>query len=238
MAGVAALRSGAGLVTVASTVGRFAVPELMTSALPRSWEALRETCERKTVLAIGPGLGMSDGAVAMARSAVAECDLPMVVDADALNALARHEWKAGWAPRVLTPHPGEMSRLAGVSTHDVQENRLHIARQYAAAHNCTVVLKGYRTVVAIPDGRVWVNPTGTPALAKGGTGDVLTGMLAGLIAQWPKSHHLAVIAGVYLHGLAAQKAENEWGERCMLATDLLEFLPEAIRECARLANVI
>ena len=162
----------------------------------------------------------------------------MIIDADALNALAGFEWEAGDAPRILTPHPGEMSRLAGVSTRDVQASRIEIAGSTQTTHNCILVLKGYRTVIAFPDGRVWVNPTGTPALAKGGSGDVLAGMMAGLLAQYPSSHHIAVVAGVYLHGLAAQKGESLWGERCMLATDLLEFLPEALRECARLANIV
>jgi NAD(P)H-hydrate epimerase len=238
MAALAALRAGAGLVTVASTAERYGAPELMTAPLPRTWDALRQSLQRKTVLAIGPGLGMSDDVVTTARSAAVECDLPMVIDADALNALAGYEWRAGGAVRILTPHPGEMSRLAGLSINEVQSNRIGVARKYAAAHNCTVVLKGYRTVIAIADGRAWVNPTGTPALAKGGSGDVLAGMLAGFIAQWPSPHHIAVVAGVYLHGLAAQKSERIWGERCLLATDLLQFLPEAIRECARLADIV
>jgi ADP-dependent NAD(P)H-hydrate dehydratase / NAD(P)H-hydrate epimerase len=238
MTGVAALRAGAGLVTIASTAHGFGTPELMTTALPKSWDELAAACLRKTVLAIGPGLGTTEGAVAMARAAVDKSDLPAIVDADALNALAKYEWRAGSAARVLTPHPGEMSRLAGVPVQQVQANRIDIARSYAGAHNCTVVLKGYRTIIAFPDGRAWINPTGTPALAKGGSGDVLTGLIAGLVAQYPSSIPAAVIAGVYLHGLAAQKAETRWGERCLLATDLLQFLPEAMRECTGLSDHI
>jgi NAD(P)H-hydrate epimerase len=238
MTGLAALRAGAGLVTVASTAERHNTPELMTSPLPRTWEALRESCERKTVLAIGPGLGGSDEVIAMSRTAVEQCELAALVDADALNALAGYPWRAEGAARILTPHPGEMSRLAGVSTAEVQANRIEIAREYARTHNCTVVLKGYRSIIAFADGRAWINPTGTPALAKGGSGDVLTGMLAGVLAQSAASPEIAVIAAVYLHGLAAQKSETEWGERCLLATDLLRFLPEAMRECARLSDVV
>jgi ADP-dependent NAD(P)H-hydrate dehydratase / NAD(P)H-hydrate epimerase len=236
MAGIAALRMGAGLVTVASTAERFNAPELMTAQLPRSWEKLQQACERSTVLAIGPGLGMSDDAIAMARSAVEHSTLPMIVDADALNALAGYQWQSPGAPRILTPHPGEMSRLAGIGTRDVQASRIEVAREYARAHGCTVVLKGYRTIVALAGGRAWVNPTGTPALAKGGSGDVLAGMLAGMVAQFPASPEIAVIAGVYLHGLAAQKSERVWGERSLLATELLEFLPEAMRECTRVSD--
>jgi NAD(P)H-hydrate epimerase len=129
-----------------------------------------------------------------------------------------------------------MSRLAGISTREVQAGRLAIARAYASARNCTLVLKGYRTVIAFADGRAWINPTGTPALATGGTGDLLTGLIGGLVAQFPDQWRAAVLAGVYLHGLAAQKAESVWGERSFIATDLLRYLPEAMRDCARLSD--
>jgi NAD(P)H-hydrate epimerase len=158
----------------------------------------------------------------------------MVIDADGLNALAGYDWKQNRAVRILTPHPGEMSRLAEIPTHEVQANRIEVARGYAKAHGCTLVLKGYRTIIAYGDGRVWINPTGTPALAKGGSGDILTGLVAGLLAQSPRDPDAAVLAGVYLHGLAAQKGEAVWGERGLNATDVLHFLPEAMRECARL----
>jgi ADP-dependent NAD(P)H-hydrate dehydratase / NAD(P)H-hydrate epimerase len=236
MAGAAALRAGAGLVTVASTAERFSAPELMTAELPRSWDDLLGISERKTVLAIGPGLGTSDSMVKLARGTVENSEIPLVIDADGLNAIAGHEWKAEGAARILTPHPGEMSRLAGLSTRDVQANRIEVARKYANDHNCTLVLKGYRTIIAFADGRVWINPTGTPALAKGGSGDVLTGLLAGMFAQSQSDD--SVLAAVYLHGLAAQKGEAQWGERCMTAMDLLQFLPEAMRECTHLSDYL
>jgi NAD(P)H-hydrate epimerase len=238
MAGLAALRAGAGLVTVASMADRFRRPELMTAPLPRSWEELLKSCERKTVLAVGPGLGSSDAAVAVARAAIETSELPVIADADALNALAGHNWRAAGATRILTPHPGEMARLTGLSTRDVQAGRIDVAREYARAHGCLLVLKGYRTIIALPDGRAWINPTGTPALAKGGTGDVLTGLIAGFVAQSEASPERAVIAAVYLHGLAAQAGEAVWGERSLLATDLLQYLPEAMRECTRLSDVL
>jgi ADP-dependent NAD(P)H-hydrate dehydratase / NAD(P)H-hydrate epimerase len=236
MMGIAALRAGAGLVTVASAASGFANPELMMGELPNSWDALTQASDKKTIVAIGPGLGTGSEHIAMVRTAVERLELPMVLDADALNALAGHEWRGPAAPRVLTPHPGEMSRLAGISTREVQAGRIAVARQYAQAHNCTVVLKGYRTVTAFADGRAWINPTGTPALATGGTGDILTGLIAGTMAQSPRDWNAAVLAGVYLHGLAAQMAERVWGERAFIATDLLQYLPEAMRDSARLSD--
>jgi NAD(P)H-hydrate epimerase len=227
MAGVSALRAGAGLVTVASSAERLGTLELMTAPLPKSIEDLPP---RMNVIALGPGLGGDSNAVALARSLAVGAPQSMVIDADGLNALAGLDWRANTV-RVLTPHPGEMSRLTGKTVAEVQADRLAIARAYAAEHNCIVVLKGYRTVIALPDGRAWVNPTGTPAMAKGGTGDVLAGMIAGLLAQFPDEPERAVIAGVYLHGLAGPFGARLWGEHAMLATEMLDFLPEAIRDC-------
>ena len=110
----------------------------------------------------------------------------MVIDADGLNVLAGQEWQ-GRGVRILTPHPGEMSRLANCSTADVQANRVQIAQDYAVAHGCILVLKGHRTVIALPDGRTWINPTGSPAMSTGGTGDILTGLIAGTLAQSPET---------------------------------------------------
>jgi NAD(P)H-hydrate epimerase len=159
----------------------------------------------------------------------AEVEIPAVVDADALNALA------GALPetdkiRILTPHPGEMSRLAGKSVKDIQADRLGSAQSFAAGNNVVVVLKGDRTVIAFPDGETWINPTGSPAMATGGTGDVLTGMIAGLVAQHPMDWKRAVVAAVWLHGRSGELAGKHWGEEAMLATDMLEFLPAAMDE--------
>ena len=215
MAGLAALRAGAGLVTVACEDAQGFAPELMTEALPG-------TLERKTVVAIGPGLGHREETLAMFR----ECPLPMVCDADALNTLAGTEFRGPGALRVLTPHPGEMSRLSNGSS----KGRVELARGFAVERNVVLVLKGQRTLLAFPDGRVFINPTGTPAMATGGSGDVLTGMIAGLLAQYPQEAEAAILAAVYWHGRAGELGAERWGERSLIATDLLEFLPAAMRD--------
>jgi NAD(P)H-hydrate epimerase len=233
MAGIAALRAGAGLVTVASTADRLATLELMTERLPTSWADLERVAVRQNVIALGPGLGTEHGA--MVRDAVKAASQAMVVDADGLNCLAGHSWKASGI-RVLTPHPGEMSRLRGTPTAEVQANRLGVARQFALEHSCILVLKGHRSVIAMPDGRVWINPTGSPAMATGGTGDILTGILAGLIAQFPQDPEAAAIAGVYLHGLAGELGAVQLGEQALAATDLLAYLSEAISDCQNVSD--
>jgi NAD(P)H-hydrate epimerase len=160
-----------------------------------------------------------------------------VLDADALNILAGSlPPAASGQVRVLTPHPGEMARLAGISTKEVQGDRLGVAQRFAAEHNVTVVLKGDRTVIAFPEGETWINPTGSPALAKGGTGDVLTGMVSGLMAQQlmpelgsnRKSWQCALLAAVWLHGRSGELAGERLGEQSTLALDLLDDLPRAI----------
>ena len=238
MAGIAALRAGAGLATVASSAPKFAFPELMAEELPVSWKHLETITHRKRVVAIGPGLGTETWVRELVRDTVRECRLPLVLDADALNALAGADWDSAGGFRVLTPHPGEMSRLLNRSVDEVQSDRVSAAREYAASRGAVVVLKGYRTVIAFPDGRIWLNPTGSPALAKGGTGDILTGLMAGMLAQWPGDREAAVLAAVYLHGLAGQRAARGSFEQCVLATDLLTYLPEAMRECARVPDRI
>jgi NAD(P)H-hydrate epimerase len=232
MSGLSALRAGAGLVTVASSAPALRTLELMTEALPQTFEALRKTAARKTVIALGPGLGDDPEMVDLTRRCVAESPLPMVVDADGLNALAGSDWHAGSHFRVITPHPGEMARLCGVSIADVQADRLGIARSTAALHGTVVVLKGHRTIVAFPDGRTWINPTGSPSMATGGTGDILTGLVAGVLGQFPDRQDAAVLAAVYLHGLCGELGAAGLGEKCLIATDLLTYLPEAMRICA------
>lgn len=236
MTGLAALRIGAGLTTVASSRTRLSIPELMAEKLPSSWSQLEPLTHRKRVLAIGPGLGTEDWAVSLVRDTVSNAKQAMVIDADGLNALAGHSWEAGGHFRVLTPHPGEMSRLLKRPIEQIQGSRLESAREYARDHGAVVVLKGYRSVIAFPDGRAWINPTGSPALAKGGTGDILTGLIAGMLAQYPDDRDAAVLAAVYLHGLAGQKAAGVKHERCVLATEVLDFLPEAMRECTAISD--
>jgi NAD(P)H-hydrate epimerase len=130
---------------------------------------------------------------------------------------------------VITPHPGEMARLAGSTIADVQKDRLGVARKFAREHLLIVVLKGHRTLVVQPDGEAWVNTTGNPGMATGGTGDILTGMVAGMIAQHPSQAFAAVLAAVHLHGLAGDVMRESIGEHSLVATDLLQGLPEAFR---------
>jgi hydroxyethylthiazole kinase-like uncharacterized protein yjeF len=239
MSGLAALRSGAGLVTVACAETRLAAiaPELMSAPLPdrRSVEALVET---KDVVAIGPGLGADAELVALARSLMGGLGVPMVVDADALNALAGSEWSGDAGLRVLTPHPGEMARLAGKKVAAIEADRVGVARSVAMERKVCLVLKGERTLIAFPDGRVWINPTGSPAMATGGAGDILTGLIAGFLAQFPEQADQAVAAAVYLHGLSGELGAAAKGEKSLIATDLLEFLPAAIDACANLPDAV
>jgi ADP-dependent NAD(P)H-hydrate dehydratase / NAD(P)H-hydrate epimerase len=218
MAGLAALRAGAGRVTVACAP--CALPaELMTTPLDEPDFA------GKTVVAIGPGLGLDP----RVPEWFASSPLPLVLDADALNTLAGapfHGPSINGAPlRVLTPHPGEMARLSPAA----QQPRLALARDFATHRNVVLVLKGQRTLIAFPDGAVYVNPTGTPALATAGSGDILTGLIAGLLAQHQQHSRQAVLAAVWLHGKAGELAAAQLGERCVIATDLLTLLPDALR---------
>ncbi len=240
MCGMAALRAGAGLVTVASEESAIPViaghaAELMTAPLASGqlWGEVEKVAEKKDVIAIGPGLGDDPEVVALVRRAFAEFAQPMVTDADALNALAGTEWSGSGRLRVLTPHPGEMARLCGKSTAEISADRVSAARGLATGRQVTLVLKGERTLIAFADGRVWVNPTGTPAMGTGGTGDILTGMLAGLLGQFPKNPDEAIAAAVYLHGLAGELGAAVLTEKCLNATDLLRYLPAALEECAR-----
>jgi NAD(P)H-hydrate epimerase len=172
--------------------------------------------------------------VTVVRRLVEEVAQPLVIDADGLNSLSGAECKGRAA--ILTPHPGEMARLTGKSTAEVQADRISAARSFAMERQVTVVLKGQRTLLACPDGRVWINPTGTPAMATGGSGDILTGMIAGFLAQFPEAPKTAVAAAVYLHGRAGELGAAALGEKVLLATDLLPFLPEAMDECAGLPD--
>jgi NAD(P)H-hydrate epimerase len=158
---------------------------------------------------------------------------PIVLDADAL---VGHMNSLPAGVRILTPHPGEMARLTGKTVAEVQADRIGAARAYAMECGVILVLKGQRTVIAVPDGRVWVNPTGTPAMGKGGSGDILTGIIAGFVAQFPDSPVQAVAAAVYLHGLSGELGAQAHGEKGLLATDLLHFLPRAMEECANLPH--
>jgi len=233
MTGVAALRAGAGLVTVMSAGGGDTL-ELMREPLG-GFDQVKAASADKTVLALGPGLGTSVEMADMVRRAIMGLELPIVVDADGLNALARWE-PPPRAGLVFTPHPGEMARLSGRLVEEVQTDRIGISRDYAVRHSLTLVLKGRDTLTAFPDGDVWINPTGGPALATGGSGDILTGLIAGLLGQFPREDRAAVVAAVWLHGRCGELAEEELGEKCVTATDLLRYLPKAMEECAGLRD--
>jgi hydroxyethylthiazole kinase-like uncharacterized protein yjeF len=252
MAGMAVLRAGAGLATVATprsvlgTVSGFH-PELMTEPLPETDAGTISTGARdrieglakgKTVLAIGPGISRDSQTAEMVRSLIARLRLPVVLDADGLNAFEGRTDEINGKGRtlVITPHPGEMARLAGCTITDVQKERLGVARKFAREHELVVVLKGHRTLVVRPDGEACVNTTGNPGMATGGTGDILTGMVAGLMAQHSTEVFAAVLAAVHLHGLAGDVMCEKVGEHSLVATDLLQGLPEAFgrtRETAR-----
>jgi len=162
----------------------------------------------------------------------------MVVDADGLNAFEGHSTALNGKKRtlVITPHPGEMARLIGGTTAEVQKDRLGVAREFARQHALVVVLKGHRTLVVRPDGEAWVNMTGNPGMATGGTGDILTGMVAAMLAQHPQAVTAAVVAAVHLHGLAGDVMRESRGEHSLVATDLLEGLPEAFRRTRQAAQ--
>lgn len=252
MAGIAVLRVGAGLSTVAtaqsalSTVAGFH-PELMTEPLEeteqgtiamRAYERVETLADKMTVLAIGPGISRHPETSDLVRSLVLRSNQSMVLDADGLNAFEGEADKLNGKGKslVITPHPGEMARLLGCSIADVQRDRIKTARRFAREHDLIVVLKGHRTLVAKPGGEVWVNTTGNPGMATGGTGDVLTGMTSGLMAQNPQRVFDAVIAAVHLHGLAGDVACERMGEQSLIATDLIEALPEAIRRVRHAAE--
>jgi len=251
LSGYGALRSGAGLVTVAtpedalSTVASFR-PELMTAPLAQTdagtislrnfeYNRFADLVAQKNVLAIGPGLSMNHETQQFVRRVLLECPLPIVLDADGLNALAAvpSDFLEVLADRrspalALTPHPGEMARLLGSTVAAVQSDRLGSAQRAAVKYNAFVILKGFHTIVAVPNGDAFINSTGNPGMATAGTGDVLTGILAGLTAQFGTERWERVLGlGVYLHGVAGDIAAARFGEASLIASDLVEALPGA-----------
>lgn len=244
----AALRGGAGLVTLVGPASLYpvyagGVIEAMTETLPDvdgrirfDEQRLRRLLEGKTTLLVGPGIGVDDDVRKVVRWLIAHAMMPMVLDADALNCISEDTriLREAKAPLVLTPHPGEMARLVGISTAAVQSDRVGTARAFAQAHACTVVLKGARTVVAAADQQVWINPTGNPGMASGGMGDVLAGLTAALLAQGLRARDAACL-GVYVHGAAADSAAEENGQIGLIASDLVARIP---RELMRLAEAL
>ncbi|MBI9086665.1 MAG: NAD(P)H-hydrate dehydratase [Desulfobacterales bacterium] len=239
MAAMAALRAGAGLVTLGipaslEPIVEARVLEAMTEALPEedgrlteaSMDRVLSLLEAKQCLALGPGIGTAAGTKTMVTQLVSDCPVPLVIDADGLNCLAgRTEiLRAARAPVILTPHPGEMARLMGISTQQVQNDRIGCARTFARTHGVWLVLKGAMTVVAHPDGSVRINPTGNAGMAAGGMGDVLTGLIAGLIAQGLTPGE-ASETGVFLHGRAADTLARTVAPRGYLASEVMNAIP-------------
>ena len=273
MASLAAMRAGAGLVTAAvpaevlATVAAVA-PELMLTPLREqgvgsreqgvdglvggisldhlSEEQLPTLLKGISVVAIGPGLGQEGSTPEFVRRFVDRVTLPMVVDADALNAFAGRAKELGEIAKrkgrvvVLTPHPGEMARLVGMTVKEVEADRIGLARRFATEHGVTLVLKGWRTLIAHPDGTIGVNTTGNPGMAKGGSGDILTGIVAAMLGQYARTGEAAdvataVEAAVYLHGLAGDFATAAQDEHTVLATDTVGHLKDAFK--ARVVDV-
>ena len=251
LSAVGALRSGAGLVTIATPAGCQPIlsamgPEYMTEALHETVDGLHpdgvdHVIEMaRDVLAIGPGLGGAPATREFVRQLVDRATMPLVIDADGLNAFAGNpDHLNGREGRdvIITPHPGEMARLVGMSTDEVQASRLEIARNFATAHHVFVVLKGHRTLIATPDNKVFINPTGNPGMATGGTGDILTGMIAAWLAQLLDAEAACRLA-VYLHGLAGDLAEADEGEVAMTSADVAGHLGDAMLELTNRRKVV
>jgi NAD(P)H-hydrate epimerase len=243
LASRAAMRTGAGLVTLAAPrslndIFASSLVEVMTEPLaenaeeemePLGDEAWRRLLERKNVVLFGPGIGVTDAARNNLRWLLRNLETPWVIDADGLNNLALdiNRLRSAKTPPVLTPHPGEMARLIGKDTASVNRDRIGIARAFATEHRCYVVLKGARSVIATADGKVFINPTGNPGMASGGMGDVLAGLLAALLGQGLSAEH-AMKLGVYLHGFVGDRVAAEKGEIGLIASDIIEGLPAAI----------
>jgi ADP-dependent NAD(P)H-hydrate dehydratase / NAD(P)H-hydrate epimerase len=255
MTGIAALRSGAGLVTLwlpkslqRSVVGKF--PELMTEFLPETEEEtsdkagagrVLERLSEMEALVLGPGMTMHPSTRRLIWELVRRSPVPVVLDADGINAFvppaAPLQNEAG-QPVIITPHPGEMARLLGKKISDVQKNRMETARSFAAQSRCYVILKGFQTVIASPAGDLFINNTGNPGMATGGTGDILAGMIGRFVAGWKHQSGREnainlmdyLCTAVYLHGLAGDLAAEEEGMESLIATDLLTYLPKAFKK--------
>lgn len=239
-----ALRAGAGLVTLGvpktlNSILEGKLTEVMTVPLPetpegslslRAEKEINKLMEGKTALALGPGLSTHPETTALVRNIVKTCRVPMVIDADGLNALSEDlrvlaDCKEG---AILTPHPGEMGRLTSLKISDIQDNRVGTTHRFVEKYGCHLILKGARTLIAEPGGKIHVNPTGNPALSSGGSGDVLTGLVGGFLARrWPMKE--AGITAAYLHGLAADYLAEDMGQTGVLAGELLDVLPELMR---------
>ena len=240
----AAMRTGAGLTTLAgprslNDVFASSLVEVMTEPLgdggtdkleALSEEEWRRLLEHKTAFLFGPGVGVSESTHNALRWLLRNLEMPWVIDADGLNNLALEidRLRHAKTPPILTPHPGEMARLIGKDNATVNQDRIGVARSFAVANRCHLVLKGARTVIATPDGKAFINSTGNPGMASGGMGDVLAGMLAALLGQGLSPEN-AMKLGVYLHGLAGDRVAAKKGEIGLIASDVIEELPYAMR---------
>ncbi len=242
------MRSGAGLVTlgvprgIAGAIIKQKIKEVMLLPLPETSEGsvalgaltqVKKFSEKADILVIGPGLDRNVSTRDLVRRIVTQINKPLIVDADGLNALA------GAMPRlklkskevVFTPHPGEMARLCGISVAKVQAQREAIARKFSRAYKLTLVLKGHRTIVADATDRTYINKTGNPGMATAGSGDVLTGMIAAFLGQGLSAFEAAKYA-VYLHGLAGDLASREKTQISLIASDIIDKIPQAIKKCS------
>ena len=241
----AAMRTGAGLATLASARSLNSIfaallieamteplrensAEQMEELMPHEWSRL---LERKNALVFGPGVGVTDATRNTLRWLLRNLEMPWVIDADGLNNLALDidRLRSAKTPPVLTPHPGEMARLIGQTTAAVNQDRVTIAREFAVDHHCYLVLKGAGSVIATPTGKIYINSTGNPGMASGGMGDVLTGMLGALLAQGLGLED-AMKLGVFLHGFAGDRVAQEKGEIGLIASDIIDALPAALRD--------
>jgi NAD(P)H-hydrate epimerase len=241
------LRAGAGLVTVATPhdvlpIVAGGLPEMMTAPLLATeagsaslrnldYGTFDEILRGKSVLAIGPGLSMQSETQQFIRQVVGKTEAPIILDADGLNAYAGmaealNERRA--SAMAMTPHPGEMARLLGITVKEVQARRLDVALEAAGRWRAHVILKGFHTLLATPTGHAYINTTGNPGMATGGTGDALTGILAGLTAQFGVDDWARVLSfGIHLHGLAGDIAASRVGQAPLIASDLIDAIPEA-----------
>jgi len=245
LASQSAIRSGSGLVTLAIPEGLNQIMEIkltevmtlpvnQTKDLTISRKAInkiRAFLDKIDVVAMGPGLSRNKETMSLVRGLLLSTKKPVVLDADGINAL---EGKAGILKRrkadtVITPHPGEMARLIGKDKQYVQKDRENVAKSFSIKYNCVTILKGYRTIVASPDGNVYVNATGNSGMSTAGVGDVLTGMVASLIGQGISGYSASVIS-VYLHGKAGDIAAWEKSQFGMIASDILDRLPQVFRD--------
>ena len=240
----AAVRTGAGLVTLAVPESLYGIlasklTEVMVTPVPETKEhsfslkAEKELfgfADKCNVTAIGPGLSQDGETARLVRSLVEKLDGPVILDADGINAFTKRggDLKKARGSLILTPHSGELSKLTGKSVEEIQKNRKDIALEVASEYNIVLILKGHETVVAGADGKLYINKTGNPGMASGGMGDALTGVIAGFLAQGADSFTAAVL-GVYFHGLAGDLALKEKGPLGLIATDLLDKLPECLR---------